>query len=204
MKKMMLVCCVAALCFTSCLNDSVDSNRGLTPEEISKCEKEVKGAYQGHLIFEAKNEKDVKDVTDTLNIHWAIENDSTMAIYQFPTKLLAANVSNEELKAAIEAQPDQDIKCRIGFVNTSPIQFLINPNSPAYTVDFEGKEHKIQVAFYVNSTNSFGTHTYEDAVKKNTKILYMQIIEGAIFMDGKETSYLKQPKPFAFESKLTY
>ena len=53
-------------------------------------------------------------------------------------------------------------------------------------------EHKFYVGFYVNSTNSFGRYT------SNDKMVEMQIIEGAIFMDNNETGYLTTATPFAF------
>jgi hypothetical protein len=50
------------------------------------------------------------------------------------------------------------------------------------------------VAFYANSTNSFGS------LNQTKKVLYMQIVEGAIYMDGKQTAYLTTANPFAFEA----
>ncbi|MBQ6916376.1 MAG: DUF4840 domain-containing protein [Prevotella sp.] len=198
MKKLQIVtmaCCVAAMSLTSCLNDSDDSTREMTKEEVAYCLNKVKGNYTGNLIYVAENVKDVKDKTDTLKINWTITTDSTMTIKNFPTRLLADNISDEKLKAALAEQPDQDIECRIGFINTSPVQYLINPKAPSYTVNHDGSNHKIQVAFYMNSTNSFGTYN------ETKKELYMQIIEGAIYMDEKQTSYLKTANPFAFEAK---
>ncbi|SHK57034.1 protein of unknown function [Xylanibacter ruminicola] len=195
LKFLTAVCCTAAMVLTtSCLNDSNDSSSEMTKEQVAYCLAKVKGNYTGNLIYLAKNIKDVKDNTDTLKINWSITNDSTMTIKNFPTRLLASNISDEKLKAALAEQPDQDIECRIGFINTSPVQYLINPKSPSYTVNHDGKDHKIQVAFYVNSTNSFGTYN------ETKKELYMQIIEGAIFMDDKQTAYLSDVTPFAFEA----
>ena len=199
MKKLTFVtmaCCLAAMSLTtSCLNDSDDTRKDMTPTEIAYCLNTVKGTYNGNLIYVAKNIKDVNDNTDTLQISWSIINDSTMRISKVPTHLLAENITDDKLKAALAEQPYQDIECRIGFINSNPVQYLINPTSPSYTVNFEGADHKIQPAFYINSTNSFGSY---NSTKKE---LYMQIVEGAIFMDGKQTSYLNTATPFAFEAK---
>ena len=198
MKKLKFVtmaCCVAAMGLTSCLNDSDDTRSEMSKEEVAFCLNKVKGTYDGNLIYVAKNVKDVNDNTDTLKISWNIANDSTMTIKSFPTRLLTDNISDEKLKAALAEAPNQDIECRIGFINSSPVQFLVNPVSPVLKLNFEGAEHKIQPAFYVNSTNSFGT--FNQAKKE----LYMQIVEGAIFMDEKQTSYLTTANPFAFEAK---
>ena len=195
LKFLTAACCVAAMGLTSCLNDSDNTTKDMTPAEIAYCLNTVKGTYSGNLIYLAKNVKDVKDTTDTLKISWTITNDSTMTIKNFPARLLADNITDEKLKAALAEQPDQDIECRIGFINTEPVQYLINPTSPSYTVNFEGADHKIVPAFYVNSTTSFGSYN------TSKKELYMQIVEGAIFMDGKQTSYLNTANPFAFEAK---
>ena len=198
MKKLKFLaagCCMATMCLTSCLSNDNDSTTGLTKEETAYCLATVRGNYNGDLIYIAKNVKDVNDNTDTLKISWSIVNDSTMTIYDFPAKLLADNVSDEKLKAALEEAPDKDISCYIGFVNNKPVQYLINPKSPEYTLNHDGKDHKIQVAFYVNNTASFGSY---NSTKKE---LYMQIVEGAIFMDGKQTAYLTQQNPFAFVAK---
>ena len=182
---------------TSCVNDNDNSSNTMTPDEVNYCFRTVRGDYTGDLIYVAQNVKDVNDKTDTLKISWSISNDSTLKIHNFPAKLLADNISDEKLKAALAEADDQDIVCRIGFVNTQPVQFLINPVAPSFTINFEGADHKIQPAFYVNTANSFGSYT-------STKSeLYMQIIEGAIFMDGKQTTYLSQANPFAFEGKTS-
>ena len=197
LKYLTVACCLAAMevTATGCLDDSNDTRSEMSKEEIAYCLNTVRGSYDGNLIYVSKNVKDVNDNTDTLKISWSIINDSTMTICDFPTRLLAANITNAELKKAIEEAPDQDITCRIGFINSSPVQFLVNPVSPALKLNFEGAEHKIQPAFYVNSTNSFGTFN------QTKKELYMQIVEGAIFMDEKQTSYLTTANPFAFEAK---
>lgn len=198
MKKLRFVtmaCCMAAMGLTSCINDNDDSSRELSKEELAYCLNTVKGTYQGDLIYIAKNVKDISDNTDTLKISWNIANDSIMTIKDFPTRLLTANISDEKLKAALAEAPNQDIKCRIGFINASPVQYLINPNTPSYNINYDGSEHKIQVAFYANSTGSFGSFN------QTKKVLYMQIIEGAIYMDGKQTAYLTEAIPFAFEAK---
>jgi hypothetical protein len=186
---------LAAMSLTSCLKDSDGNNSGLTPAEKEYCATIVKGNYTGSLIYAAKNIKDVTDVTDTIDVSWSIANDSTMTIHNFPSRLLAEYISDDDLKSAIAEYPDQDINCVIGFITRDPIQWLINPIAPCYKVQFEGAEHNIYVGFYVNSTNSFGRYT------ATSKKIEMQIVEGAIFMDNKETGYLKSAVPFAFEAE---
>ncbi len=186
---------LAAMSLTSCLKDSDSSSSGLTPAEQEYCATVVKGNYTGKLIYAAKNIKDVSDVTDTVAVSWTIANDSTMTIHNFPSRLLAENISDEALRSAIAEAPDQDIKCYIGFISKDPIQWLINPSAPCYNVQFEGAEHKVYVGFYVNSTYSFGRYT------ASTSKVEMQIVEGAIFMDSKETGYLTKDVAFELEAE---
>lgn len=189
-----MFCCLAAMSITSCMNDDDDDNRSLSKEEKAQCLMAVKGNYSGNLIYAAKNEKNVKDVTDTLAVKWSITNDSTMTIDNFPAELLTENITDTTMKKALATAAAQSITCRIGFIKTSPVQYLINPQSPTYNLNYGGKNHKIQIAFYVNSYNSYGSY---DLTKK---VLQMQIIEAAVFLDGKQTAYLKKAVPFVFVS----
>ena len=186
---------LAAVSLTSCLKDSDGNNSGLSQAEKEYCATIVKGNYTGSLIYAAKNIKDVNDVTDTLDVSWSITNDSVLTIHNFPSRLLAENISDEALKSAIAEAPDQDIKCLIGFITKDPIQWLINPAAPCFNIQFEGAEHKVYVGFYINTTTSFGRYV------ASTRSVEMQIVEGAIFMDNKETGYLTQAVPFAFEAE---
>lgn len=186
---------LAAVSLTSCLKDNDDSNTGLSKAEKEYCANIVKGSYTGNLIYAAKNIQNVNDVTDTLSVSWSITSDSTLTIHNFPSHLLAENISDKTLKEAIANSPDPDIDCLIGFITTNPIQWLINPVSPCYKLQFNGAEHNFYVAFYANSTSSFGRYT------SSTKKIEMQIVEGAIFMDKNETAYLTQATPFVLETK---
>ena len=166
---------LAAVSLTSCLKDNDDSNTGLSKAEKEYCANIVKGSYTGNLIYAAKNIQNVNDVTDTLSVSWSITSDSTLTIHNFPSHLLAENISDKTLKEAIAN--------------------LINPVSPCYKLQFNGAEHKFYVAFYANSTSSFGRYT------SSTNKIEMQIVEGAIFMDSNETAYLTQATPFVLETK---
>jgi len=194
-KFLSVTCCVAAMCLTSCIGDDNDDNRSLTPAEVSQCLTAVKGTHLGQVIYPATNIKDVKDTADTLDISWTISTDSTMTIHDFPSKLLASridSINGKELRAALSMAPDQDIECRIGFIDIAPVQWLINPKTPTYQLNTGDGEHKVQVAFYANNTYSFGMY---NASKSE---FLMQIIEGAIYLDGKLTSYLTADVPFIF------
>lgn len=195
LKFLSVSCCLAAMCLTSCIGDDNNDNRALTPAEVAQCLSSVKGTHQGKVIYPATNIKDVKDTADTLDISWTINTDSIMTIHDFPSKLLANSIDSiqgKELKAALTAAPNQDLVCRIGFVEMTPVQWLINPKSPCYELTTSDGAHKLNVAFYANSSYSIG-------VFNTTKSEFvMQIIEGAIYLDGKLTSYLTSDTPFIF------
>jgi len=185
-----MFCCIAAMSFASCSND--DDQQSLTKDEKAQCFQAVKGSYTGKMIYASANAKNSKDITDTVDISWNIATDSTMTIAKFPSKLLAANVTDASLKAALEKAEDQTVTCRIGFIQKSPIAFLINPVSLSYPLNYGSKDHKVQVAFYVNNTNSIGMYN------ATSKLLQMQVIEGGIYEDGKLTTYLKTGVSFFF------
>ncbi len=201
MKKLsiisMIVGCLTAMCLTSC-NDS-DAPKVLTPEEVQSAFMTVKGDYTGDLVYEKKTDKDVTPVKpelDTLKISWQIDTDSTLTIKAFPTKLLAERITDKALSEALAAQADVDLKCYIGFYSLNPVAFIINPVAPSYNVNYDDKEHKVQVAFYVNSSFSYG------AYNSNKKQIQMQIVEAAIYVDGKyDKKLLEKGVPFVLSAK---
>lgn len=171
---------------TSCLNGD-DDNKGsafLDKNASAMCYQAIQGNYSGNLIYAAKNAADVSDVTDTLAVSWSFINDSTLIVPEFPVGLIASKVTKPELKEALEKAGNRPLKCNFKFVNASPIQFILNPLTLDYSLDYEGGSHKVQIAFYTNVYDSFGSY---DQTKK---ILYMKIITGAIFVDDKQTAYL--------------
>jgi hypothetical protein len=195
-KLFSVACCMAAVCFTSCIGDDSSEVKTLTPGEIATCLNTVRGTHMGKVYYSAPTQKDVRNV-DSVEISWTISTDSTMTIHDFPARLLAHNIDSiskqgKELRAALQAAPDQDIECYIGFVKISPIFWLVNPKAPKYTVKTSDGEHKIQVAFY--STNTYSSCVYNTS----TKEMSMEIIEGAIYMDDKLTSYLNKDTEFVF------
>lgn len=199
-KILTMICgCVAAMCFTSCLKSSDDSeDTGLTKAEIAQCLSVVKGNYDGDLMYPRYRYTEETGIADTLEISWSITNDTTATIYNFPAKALAEHVDNNQLKSALESAPDKNIKCYIGFISTSPVTFLINPIMLEYELQYGNGMHKVQVAFYMNTNSSFGYFSPTD------QKLYMQILEGAVYVDGMQYSVFSSPIPFVFTSSSKY
>jgi len=191
-----LCCMVVAVAFSSCLfdDDDDDSNKSLTPTQVSQCFAIVGGDYQGKLLCYVSESAKMAEAIDSLDITWSIPSDTILVIHQFPAKSLANSITYAPLREALVEQPDQTLKCYIGFVSTSPIEFLINPWTLTYNVTYDGEEHKVQALFYVYSAYSFGSY---DAT---TQELTMKIVEGALYIDGKQSSYLPSDIPIVFKS----
>lgn len=185
--------CLAAMCvtFTSCNDDDDNSSKSLTPTEKQTAYNAIKGDYTGKLIYGAVNAKNSKDITDTIAATWHIATDSTVVIDKFPTKLLADNITDDNIKAALTAADAQNITCYTNYFRVSPAAFWANPVTPSYNLTYGGAAHKVQIAFFINSTYSFG----QLDAKGNFE---MQIIEGGIYVDGKLTTNLKANTPFMF------
>ncbi len=184
-----LLGCLTALCVTSCLgsdDDANNSSKGLSKAEIAQCYLTVGGNYSGDLLYFSKSDDGLFEEVDTLNGAWYIPTDSTLFITDFPSEVLAENVIYSELKEALADAPDQIVKCRIRFVETSPVQFLVNPYTLEYTLHYGGGDHKVQVVFYNENIYSFGILNAE------SRELMLKIIPAYLYVDGKQTNYLTQ------------
>ena len=191
-----LFCCVAAVCVTSCINNDDDDNssQALTKAEIAQCYMTVGGNYTGDLFYLTTSADGITESIDTLVGKWNIPTDSTLIITEFPSKVLAESVSYSGLKEALAEAPNQVIQCRIQFVEKSPVEFLVNPYALEYTLHYEDGDHLVRVVFYINNIYSFGTF---DATSRE---LMLKIIPGALYVDGKETSYFT-PSQIVFVAK---
>ena len=105
--------------------------------------------HYGKMVYYAENKANVKDKQDTVSVSWNITTDSTMTIYGIPAKVIAERIQfNNELKEAIEKQPEITLNCKIQYATVNPIQFYIGPDNINYTLNYGGKEHKFEMRFY--------------------------------------------------------
>ena len=186
MKKFTLIailgCIMAAVSFTSCNSDSDSSYQSLTPAEVQQCFLATQGYHNGKMFPTYYSNPTQKN--DTVQVSWAITTDSTMTIYNFPSKAVAEAISgNDELKNAIANHPSQAITCAIGYVYATPIQFLIGPKNVTYNVEYGGSSHKVELLFYWNNY-SFGQY-----VASSKYPMQMQIFAAQMKVDGNQTSY---------------
>ena len=174
----------AALTLTSCLNDD-DDNTGLTAEQIQMAYNATRGSHNGKIYYTTGFNKDGKDVKDSANVSWDVTSDTVMYIKNVPAEALASVIADDNIRAAVENQGPQKIKCYINYINVSPIQWLVNPVSVSFdNVEYNGAKHKVTIAFYVNSNYSFG----QLITSVNPNIQMMQFIAGALYVDDKINS----------------
>lgn len=174
----------AALTLTSCLNDD-DDNTGLTAEQIQMAYNATRGSHSGKIIYTTGFDKDGKDVRDSANVAWDITSDTVMYINNVPAKVLASVIADDDIRAAVETQGPQRIKCYINYINVSPIQWLVNPVSVSFdNLEYNGAKHKVTIAFYANSNYSFG----QLITSVTPNIQMMQFIAGALYVDDKINS----------------
>ena len=189
--------CLTALCVTSCLGDDTSDNNSqtLTKAQIAQCFQTVVGNYTGKLLYEAKSSDGYTKKVDTLNVSWYIPTDSTLMIVDFPAKAVAEYVSYQPLKTALAEAPNKMVNCMTWYLETSPVEFLVNPYTIEYDLEFDGKQHKVHVVFYANNTYSFGVYDSEE------KMMMLKIIPAMLYVDEKPTSYLTSSQLILFSEQ---
>ena len=191
-----MIGCLTALCVTSCLGDdtSESDSQTLTKAQIAQCFQTVAGSYSGYLYYEAKSNDGYTTVVDSLDASWYIHTDSTLIITDFPAKAVAEYVTYQPLKTALAEAPNKVVNCKTWYLETSPVEFLVNPYTIEYDLEFDGKQHKVHVVFYANNTYSFGVY---DSAEKS---MVVKIIPAVIYVDEKQTSYLTSSQLIFFSN----
>lgn len=198
MKKISWISCLAAaaglLSLTGCFKNNA-SDDTLKPEEIQAAFQAVKGEYEGRVIYNTAGDYMPRRL-DTALVNWRIDSDSTLLIRDFPASFLGTHANDKQLAKALKEQGKVDIGCRIGFMKTSPVMFLINPFTSAFDLVYNGEAHKVEVVFYVNNYYSYGIF---DPAKK---VFQMQIVQAGFYVDGKlRGDLLPSGIIFYFETK---
>ena len=188
--------CLTALCVSSCLGDdtSESDSQTLTKAQIAQCFQTVAGNYTGKLYYEAASSDGYTTIVDSLDASWYIPTDSTLIITDLPAKALAEYVSYKPLKTALAEAPNKMVNCKTWYLETSPVEFLVNPYTIEYDLEFDGKQHKVNVVFYANNTYSFGVYD------SGEKSMVVKIIPALIYVDDKQTSYLTSSQLIFFSS----
>ena len=177
-----VVALIATLSFSSCLNDDYDEqakrNRP-TVEELRAASHTIQGLYHGKLSRYGLNEREQLERKDSVNTTWEIKDDTTLIIKNIPTKMLTASIIDTDLKKAIEALPNQEIKCAISVFSVKPILFYIAPyRLDLGKVTYGGKTHDVAIAFIFKADYTYGGYNTD------RKVLATRLLEGGLVIDG--------------------
>ena len=171
----------ATFSLASCLNDDYESKAKLpSAEELKAASKLIQGSYQGNIYQYGLNDRTGKsEKKDSVNSSWEIKDDSTLVIRNFPSRMLAANVTDSVLRKAIAALPDQEIKCAITVFSVKPILFYAAP----YTINlgkmtYKGQLHDISIHFRFDTSFTYGGYDTES----KTSACYLKGV--GVFVDG--------------------
>lgn len=172
-----LAMCIAALSFTSCNSDS-DGNGIQLPSttEAQAMLSKIAGTHKAGVLFPGDtNYKIEKDSVGDLLCR-VTTNDSTYVISNFPVKNFAKYVKDENLKKAIEALPNQDLKGKLYPYQYATSMFCtVTDNINFKTAD--GKDAAI--ALYAGLTN------YSLAGYTQNKTFAIYLTPGGIYVDKK-------------------
>ncbi len=178
---LLAVAFIATLSLSSCLSDNNDGGRKLpTPAERKAASKMIQGVYQGKLFtYNYNSANSVISKKDSVRTSWEIKDDTTLVIKSFPSKMLANKITESELKQAVEALHDQEVKCAISVYEVNPILFYIAPyRLNLGKLTYGGKTHDVAIAFWFNPIYTYGGY---DSAKKVTGF---RLIEAAVLVDG--------------------
>ena len=170
----------ATFSLASCLNDDYESKAKLpSVEELRAASHTIQGLYHGKLSRYGLNEREQLERKDSVNTTWEIKDDTTLIIKNIPTKMLTASIIDTDLKQAIEALPNQEIKCAISVFSVKPILFYIAPyRLDLGKVTYGGKTHDVAIAFLFKADYTYGGY---DA---DRKVLGARLLEAGMVVDG--------------------
>ena len=170
----------ATFSLASCLNDDYESKAKLpSVEELRAASHTIQGLYHGKLSRYGLNEREQLERKDSVNTTWEIKDDTTLIIKNIPTKMLTASIIDTDLKQAIEALPNQEIKCAISVFNVKPILFYIAPyRLDLGKVTYGGKTHDVAIAFLFKADYTYGGYDTD------RKVLGARLLEAGMVVDG--------------------
>lgn len=194
----LLVFCSLSIVLTSCLGDDNNDNR-LSDAQIAQCINNIKGDYDGYLIYQSQNPNVTTDKTDSIDISWRIHRTDTaviLSVYDFPPTLIANSLADGDVKSALKSSQATTVNSVIAFFQDTPsIGFLIYPMPAKFNITYGGSTHELSAYFYSNQY-SFGYHSSAN------KQMRMQIVLGGVYLDGNLDKNLVQSEiPFILDSK---
>ena len=189
----LMVAMFAALSFTSCNTGDDNSYTPLTKEQQDAYQRNMAGSYSNMmLIYQKKNASDVNNQTDSVETACRIGlyADSTMTIANFPVAAMAEHISgNDDLKAAIAEQEPTNLRCKYVVQpqsTTTAAYIYACPEALSMNLTYGSTptEHKVDFVF------SYSPYTL-GVCNWSSHQLGFQFYLAYIYVDGKQTSYLK-------------
>lgn len=178
------LCSATVALFTSCLNS--DGDGGIDPAEYQKYMTLMSGSYSsnGNKAYFYNDTISGDKKTDSLEFvsSYVYTADSTIVINGISNRVLAKTVKDSELKAAMENAPNGYIKAKFMFynINGSQAGFFVYPfNYTLPTLNYGGKDHKVEVRFYGPTAGIFN-------MQQSEKMIGMSIIPSGVFVDDKK------------------
>lgn len=194
MKKITLLSLVAvlltALTFTSCNTGDDNGYSYLTKEQQDAYQTKMAGPYHNLvLLFDHKNDANVKNQVDSVETSCYFRNDSTFTINNFPIWKLAEHISNPELKEAISKVGNQPVAGKYMVLpnsktNQAYFSACPSPINLNLTYGSDAKEHKVVLVF---TTSSY----YTGGCIWSTRQIGFPFYLTYIFVDGAQTNYIK-------------
>lgn len=191
-----LLSCIAVLGMTSCNDDTpANTETPLTDSQIAYGFSLLKGTHTGILVHGTGEYRNGKQINDTVKVSWEFQNDSSLVIHKVPGNILAANITDIDIRKTMVGQGEQDIRCRYSFVSVDPLVIAINPKPQTYEkLNYNGKDHKVELLYLHNSAYSAG------AIDKQSQQFAMQVIALAIRIDDKQYQTFKTANALMFYS----
>ena len=185
--------CLTAFTLTACLGDdddnSTNSGNGLTEVQKHSCYLSIAGEYTGKLYF--YKEISMSPTVDSVVVHCAVTNDTTLMVYNVPPKVFATLIPNEDLKEAISAAEPTDVTTRIAFFNASPIEFVVLPKTTSFKINYKEEEHLVNIAFL------YGDYSWGSCTTAGRQLSF-QTIEYGVYLDNGKDSELYSQAPLMF------
>ncbi|QUB75882.1 DUF4840 domain-containing protein [Prevotella melaninogenica] len=188
---------IATLSLSSCLGDNDGGRKLPTPAERKAALSMIQGIYQGKLFtYNYNSANSVISKKDSVRINWEIKDDTTLVLKGIPSKILANRITDSDLKKAVEALHNQDIKCVISVFEVKPILFYVAP----YRLDlgkltYGGKTHDVAIGFWFNPSYTYGGYN------STKKITGFRLIEAGVLIDNTiDKALFKDSEIFDFRS----